>query len=84
MPGHGRIQVRKIFEMLDECAAGYTVIETRHHWRIHYRKQTSWLPKGEHSRQGTLRSEIDIGKVKSIGRRFDILDCAKRTLAQLR
>ena len=84
MPGHGQIQLRKVFEMLSACAAGYTAIETRHHWRIHYRKQTSWLPKGEHSRQGNLRAEIDLGKVKSICRRFDILDCAKRTLSQLR
>ena len=83
MPGHGRIQLRKIFEMLNACAAGYTAIETRHHWRVHYRKQTSWLPKGEHSRQGNLRAEIDLGKVKSICRRFDILDCARRRLTQL-
>ena len=84
MPGRGRIQLRRVFEMLNACAAGYTAIETRHHWRILYRSQTSWLPKGEHSQQGNLRAEIDLGKVRSVCRRFDILDCAKRTLAQLR
>ena len=77
--------LRKVFRMLDECAPGYTSVETDHHWAIRFAECKPFrLPKGEHSRQAALTGGVHIGTIKSMCRRFGIMDCARRVLPQLR
>lgn len=79
-----QIQLRKIFAMLEVCAPGHERTETKHHWAIRYRG-TAYrrLPKGQHSRQRSLRGDVNSFHVKAMCRRLGILDCARRELEQL-
>lgn len=71
--------------MLDECARGYTSVETDHHWVIRFAERKPFrLPKGEHSRQAAQTGGVHFGRIKSMCRRFEIMDCARRVLPQLR
>jgi hypothetical protein len=70
--------------MLEKCAPGHHRRETKHHWVIRYEGTTyRRLPKGQHSRQQSLRGDVDAFHVKAMCRRLGILDCAKRELEQL-
>ncbi len=66
-------------------SAGYTSVETDHHWVIRFTDcQPFRLPKGEHSRQAARTGGVHIGTIKSMCRRFAIMDCARQVLPQLR
>ncbi len=67
--------------MLDKCAPGYTCVETDHHWGVRFGDgQPIRLPKGEHSRQAAKTGGVHIGTIKSMCRRFGIMDCARQVL----
>lgn len=80
-----QVQLRKVFRMLEICAPGHRKVETKHHWVIRYRG-TSFrrLPKGQHSRQRSLRGDVDAFHVKAMCRRLGMLECARRELEQLK
>ncbi|MCY3931010.1 MAG: hypothetical protein OXH70_04785 [Acidobacteria bacterium] len=78
-------QLRKVFGMLDECAPGYTSVETDHHWVVRFADREPFrLPKGEHSRQAARTGGVHLGTIRSMCRRFAIMDCARRVLPQLK
>lgn len=78
-----QVQLRDVFKMLDTCAEGHTRTPGQHKWIIRYQKHTFFLPQGQHSRQRSGRGEIQMRFVKSLCRRFDILDCARQELDEL-
>lgn len=68
--------------MLDACAAGYRLTETKHKWRICYRDKTMLLPLGKHGHR--RNPEIEIGHIRKMTRLFAIQPCAQEQLPQLR
>lgn len=83
MAGYGRVRLSAIFEMLSECAPGYTVKEGQHRLRITWKdKVHPSLPKGEHGKGD--RAEIEKGEVRKLIRILGIEDCATRVLEILR
>jgi hypothetical protein len=80
----GQVLLRDIFAMLDDCAPGWSMTKSLHHFRVTYQGRTyPSLPKGRHGkREG--RGEIQKKQVKDLAEFFGILDCAKRHLEVLR
>lgn len=79
MSSFGTVALGDAWAMLENCAPGYRAKRNPHHWCVFY-GQASFpsLPLGKHGSR--TNPEIEIGHIKQIARRFDILDCAKRFL----
>jgi len=65
--------------MLDHCAPGYNLRETKHHWCVTLGSAVyPTLPKGPHGDR--TNPSIQIGHIKQMARQLSILDCAKEFL----
>ena len=84
MSTKGRILLRDIFEMLNECLPGWRSQEGQHKIRILYGGRTyPSLPRGEHGKRPG-RAEIQKKHVKDLAEFFGILECAQRRIQLLR
>jgi len=79
----GRIAWKKIKKMLDKCTESWHFKDKVHkRWVYADGIDTSYkLPQGSH---GSKNPEIEIGHIRGLVRHFDIGDCAKKHLEQLR
>ena len=87
MPSKGRVRLKAVFDMLDECAPGYVCKPTPHFLRFHYGGKTyPSFPRGEHGRKRiSENAEIEPGHVKKLVRHLDIdRDCANGKIPVLR
>jgi hypothetical protein len=72
MSSFGQVKLSEVWDMLNQCAAGWKKKEYTHFWCVMYNGKTyTSLPK---------RSETQIGHVKKLARHLGILDCAKKRL----
>ena len=84
MPTKGRVLLRDIFAMLDECLPGWEKRDAPHHIRITLQNRTyPSLPKGEHGKRPG-RGQIQGKQVKDLAEFFGILECARKYLEILR
>lgn len=84
MATKGRVVLRDIWNMLDECLPGWTKREVKHKIRVTHGGRTyPSLPTGEHGRRPG-RAEIQKKQVRDLAEFFDILDCARKQLEILR
>jgi len=80
---NGTVRLKDIWAMLERCAPGYDVKETKHYWRITYKSVVyPTFPKGPHGDRSN--PSIQIGHIKHMTRLLGILDCAKDCLPQLK
>ncbi len=87
MPSVGRVKLKAVFDMLDECAPGYTCKPTTHFLRFRYAGKTyPSFPKGEHGRKRISgNAEIEMGHVRQLVRHLNInCDCANRMIPALK
>ncbi|MPZ20884.1 MAG: hypothetical protein GEV06_23715 [Luteitalea sp.] len=65
------VPLKRVFEMLDACAPGYTATETVHHYRICYQQRTyATLPLGAHGPRHN--PEIERGHVRRMIRHLQL------------
>lgn len=77
----GQIPFKKVMKMLAYCAPGFTTRPTQHRRQITFNGTVHRIQKGPH---GTKNYSVDIGQVRAMAKDFDILECAKKKLPQLR
>ena len=82
MPARGQIPYRKVKKMLDDCGPGDTTRLTRHRRQFRFKGKVHRLQKGPHG--STKNYPVAIGQVRALAKDFEILDCAKERLPQLR
>ena len=82
MSAKGQIPIRQVKKMLDDCAPGHTTRDTQHRKLIRYNGKTHRFQKGPHGSQRSY--SVAIGQVRALAKDFEILDCAKAHLEQLR
>ena len=68
--------------MLGKCAPGYTVEDKTHLQWIRYKENNVKIQKGPHGSK--KKYAIQIGTVRHLVRKFEIAECAKKHLTQLR
>lgn len=84
MASTGRVLLRAVFDMLNECAPGHQITQTDHYIRVRWSgKVYPSLPRGEHGKR-EARAEIQIPHVRKMVRILGIQDCAHRFLEALR
>jgi hypothetical protein len=73
------IKINSTYEMLDECAPGYTRSPKLHHVWVTYNSKTyRKLPKGPHGKPANY--PVEQGLVRSMARMFQIEECARNHL----
>ncbi len=82
MSARGQIPYGKVKKMLANCAPGYSIRPTRHRSQILFNGKRHLFPKGPHKSGNNY--PVAIGHVRALAKDFDILDCAKENLPQLR
>ena len=84
MVTRGRIAWKQIRKMLDDCTDGWHFTDKTHKRWIYVGDHPSSykLPRGAHGKR--TNPEIEVGHVRGLVRHFDIVDCAKEHLEQLR
>lgn len=83
MATKGTVRLNKIWEMLDECAPGYTSQTKEHYIWVTFNENTfRSLPKGRH---GAKNPEIQVGHIRAMIRFLGIdMECAQGELEVLR
>jgi hypothetical protein len=64
MVSSGQVSSRKISEILDRCAPGYTTKDTTHKRFVYLGGKMAVLPRGPHGRR--KKYDIEIGHVKQL------------------
>lgn len=83
MSSFGQVKLSKVWKMLDRCAAGYTVAEQGHNWRVMYRGQT--FPNLQLGKRKSKTPEVELGVVQKMLNHLGIdQECAWGELPQLR
>jgi len=78
----GTVGLQQIWEMLDDCAPGYTRKARQHDWYIRWGAKAYFgFPLGPHGRR--KNPGIQVGHVKQLVRQFDIRECAARHFPDL-
>ncbi len=82
MGSFGQASLRDVRRMLDACAEGYEMVETKHHFRVTWQGRCyPSLPKGAHKKR---KAEIQVGKIRQMIRQLGIdMECAKSQLGVL-
>ena len=75
MVSSSQVSSRKISEILDRCAPGYTTKDTTHKRFVYFDGKMAVLPRGPHGRR--KKYDVEIGHVKQVIRLFNISDCVR-------
>lgn len=75
------IRINLVWEMLNECAPGYTSKPSDHYHVISFRAKRFFFPLGPHGARNN--PEIEAGHVRGLARQFGIEDCARVKLGDL-
>jgi hypothetical protein len=79
----GPIPWKSIKKMLDGCAPGWRYVDKKHkRWVYFGAGEPFKLPLGPHGKR--QHHDLQVGHVRALARHFDIIDCAKQHLEQLR
>lgn len=83
MTSRGEIPLKRVWEMLERCAPGHTVVTRVHYHLIRYRERSyPALPLGKHGKREN--PPIEIGHIRKMVRQLEIdPDCARQALPQL-
>ncbi len=83
MSTRGQIPWKQIQKMLGKCTDGWRFVDKTHKRWVYVdgHPGSFKLPMGAH---GSRNPEIEIGHVRGMARHFEITDCAKQQLEQLR
>lgn len=83
MSSFGTIPLSQIWAMLDVCLPGHTRTERVHNWLIRSGDRAyPRLPRNAHQKR--TNPDVQIGHVRHLVRFFEIEDCARLQLEQLR
>jgi hypothetical protein len=84
MPTSGRIPLKQVWAMLDDCAPGYRAVAREHNFLVTFNDRSyPSLPRGEHGKREN--PEIQKGHIRHLIRQLEVdPDCAKKHLPQLR
>ena len=81
MSPKGQISHKQVWEMLDECAPGWSKVKAPHHYRVYANGEVFMnFPFGDRKAK---RTGVQVHWVRKLARHVGILDCAKRVLKQL-
>ena len=82
MTTSGSTSLKKIRDMLDGCAQGFSIENKKHRFWVKFKGKKFLLPKGEH---GKKNPEIEKGHIKKMIKQLEIdLECAKECLELLK
>ncbi len=82
MASVGQVPFKQVLAMLKACAPGHTIEDKTHLRWITYKDKSYKVSQGPHGSSNNY--SLEMGAVRGLVRHFDILECAREHLSQLK